>query len=394
MPTTDPNQIAPPDDPLQTSNPTGMNGGLVSNPPTATPPPAPTAPTYQATTTSSQGYLSSPYVVPKEGTVQEQVKNIVANDSPLLQQAKQRAEQQMLGRGLINSSLAIGAGHEAVIAQALPIAQQDAKSYADAATNTTNQQNAASQFNAGSENQIRLANSQAQNAASANNQQSAVQLIGAGMTQQTQYALANLDTKTRFALTNFDAQSRQLLQTNQSASNAYVQAVTNIANITQSNTMNQEAKDRAVQTQMNLLNEQLRTIGAITRTETEAIGSLNLGEFFGAGSYGTTPPPAGAPTTATPPPISPTGSNGVGSPAPQPTTAAPPQFVANPQVPGQFLRQIPIPKTALPNMPYLGEQQYITEEYGRGFKWGNAYYPTLQNALDAMQREADAMANG
>lgn len=205
---------------------------------------------------------------------------IVGEDSALMQQAKQRAMQEMNQRGLINSSLAVGAGQQAVIAQALPIAQQDAQAYANAATNTANQLNAASQFGAGAQNTVALQNAQQANAALANTQQAAVQLANTRMQNEAQVALANLDTQTRLALSTMDTQTRQLLQTNQSASNAYVQAVTNISNITSSNTMSQEAKDRAVASQVNLLREQLRTLGGIATTSPAEIRDLDLGSYF------------------------------------------------------------------------------------------------------------------
>ena len=274
--------IAPPKDPLQTSNPPGLNGGLVNStpPPSASLPPAPVAPSYTTTPANVSTYTATPYSVPREGLVQDQVLKIVGDDSPLMQQARQRAAQEANARGLVNSSIAVGAGEQAVIAQALPMAQQDAQTYANAATNTANQQNAASQFNTGAQNTVGLANAQQENAALANNQQSAVQLANTRMNNEAQVALANLDTQTRIALSTMDTQTRQLLQTNQSASNAYVQAVTNISNITTSNTMSQEAKDRAVQSQLNLLNEQLRTIGTLAGTSPTEIADLNLGEFF------------------------------------------------------------------------------------------------------------------
>lgn len=295
------NGIAPPDDTLQTNNPPGVTGGLANNPPTATLPPAPTAPSYTATQATATGYAPTPYDVPANATVQERVKGIVGEDSALMQQAAQRAKQEMAGRGLVNSSIAIGAGQQAVIAQALPIAQQDAQTYANAATNTANQQNAASQFGAAAQNTVGLANSQQQNAALANNQQAAVQLANTRMNNEAQVAMANLDTQTRLALSTLDTQTRQLLQTNQSASNAYVQAVTNISNITTSNTMSQEAKDRAVQTQINLLNEQLRTIGTLAATTPAEVAELNLGDFFQVETQNGSVPTPGNPATGAPP---------------------------------------------------------------------------------------------
>lgn len=307
------NGIAPPDDTLQSNNPPGLNGGLVNTataatpapPPNASLPPAPAAPSYSSTPATATGYTATPYSVPREGLVQEQVRQIVGDDSPLMQQARQRATQEANARGLVNSSITVGAGQQAVIAQALPMAQQDAQSYTNAATNTTNQQNAASQFTAGAQNTVGLANAQQENAARANNQQAAVQLANTRMNNEAQVAMANLDTQTRLALSTLDTQTRQLLQTNQSASNAYVQAVTNISNITTSNTMSQEAKDRAVQTQINLLNEQLRTIGTLAATTPAEVAELNLGDFFQVETQNGSVPTPGNPATGAPPPPAP-----------------------------------------------------------------------------------------
>ena len=312
--------ITPPDDTLQTTNPPGINGGLANSIPSATLPPAPTAPSYTSTPATATGYTATPYAVPKEGTVQEQVKSIIGEDSALMQQARQKATQEMNARGLVNSSIAVGAGQQAVIAQALPIAQQDAQTYTNAATNTANQQNAASQFTAGAQNTVGLANAQQQNAALANNQQAAVQLINTRMQQEAQVALANLDTQTRMQLSTMDTQTRQLLQTNQSASNAYVQAVTNISNISNSNTMSQEAKDRAVQTQLNLLNEQLRTIGTLATTTPAEISELNLGSFFQSSSEAVGNAPI---TTSTGTPVGAPNATGLSSLPPTPPPAAP-----------------------------------------------------------------------
>ena len=312
MATSTQNQIAPPDDTLQTTNPPGLNGGLVNTatatPPSASLPPPPAAPSYTSTPATATGYTATPYTVPREATVQDRVREIVGEDSTLLQQARQRATQEANARGLVNSSLAVGAGQQAVIAQALPIAQQDAQTYANAATNTTNQQNAAAQFTAGARNTVGMANAQQENAARANNQQAAVQLANTRMNNEAQVAMANLDTQTRLALSNLDTQTRQLLQTNQSASNAYVQAVTNISNITTSNTMSQEAKDRAVASQINLLREQLRTLNRIAATQPAEISELDLGSYFDQGDLApiVVAGPQGPPGTTTY-----TGANGL-----------------------------------------------------------------------------------
>ena len=66
-------------------------------------------------------------------TVQSQLEQVIAADSPLMQQARTRALQQANQRGLLNSSMAATAGQSAVLDAATPIAQQDARTYSEAA---------------------------------------------------------------------------------------------------------------------------------------------------------------------------------------------------------------------------------------------------------------------
>ncbi len=71
---------------------------------------------------------------PKEldpnATVAGQMQNIMASGNPLLQRAKTNAAKVANKRGLLNSSMAVQAGEEAALSAALPIAQQDASTYA------------------------------------------------------------------------------------------------------------------------------------------------------------------------------------------------------------------------------------------------------------------------
>ena len=89
----------------------------------------PTAPVTQAV---DQSHLTS-----------SQLSNILAGNSELNQQAKNKALQIANSRGMANSSMAAGMGTEALISQALPIAQSNSSMYAnqDAAN-----QNALNQF--------------------------------------------------------------------------------------------------------------------------------------------------------------------------------------------------------------------------------------------------------
>lgn len=119
--------------------------------------PAPTAVTYnpataKAATTSSVGFTAKPYEVANEAKVASQLQDIIDKGSPLMQQARQYALEQMGARGLTNSSLAVGAGQSAVIQSALPIATADAATFAKAGEMTTTAENAALQFGAAGKN--------------------------------------------------------------------------------------------------------------------------------------------------------------------------------------------------------------------------------------------------
>lgn len=61
--------------------------------------------------------------------VEGRVNRITSSDSPLMQLAGTRAKQQANRSGLLNSSMAVGAGQKAVIETATPIAQADASAY-------------------------------------------------------------------------------------------------------------------------------------------------------------------------------------------------------------------------------------------------------------------------
>ena len=87
-------------------------------------------------------------VAPNE-TVRSQLQQIIADDSPLMQQARARAMQTANTRGLLNSSMAATAGESALYDAAMPIATQDAATYARAG-----------EFNAGQANTFARDNNQ------------------------------------------------------------------------------------------------------------------------------------------------------------------------------------------------------------------------------------------
>lgn len=252
---------------------------------------------------SAVGYTPQTFTVNDPSTVQGQVKGIIQDDSPLMQQARTRANQDYQSRGLLDSSMAIGAGQQAVLNAALPIAQQDANTYNQAMTNTANAKNAALNFGAAATNtasqqnaqlgtNVSLANADSANKALQDAFQAKTSYGLAGLDTNTKIALANLDTGTKIQLTQLENENRSFLQANQSAASMFNQVATTIANISQNSTMSQAAKDDAVATQMNILREGLRQQGAVA--------GLDLGSYFQPVVGTPVPPRASGTYTAIP----------------------------------------------------------------------------------------------
>ena len=80
--------------------------------------------------------------------VEGRTDSIIDKDSPLMQRAEARAMQEMNRRGLMNSSMAVGAGQTAVLDAATQIASADAGLYSQQALANQNAQNTAARDNA------------------------------------------------------------------------------------------------------------------------------------------------------------------------------------------------------------------------------------------------------
>lgn len=257
-------------------------GGLLSPTTPSGSAPTPQAPVPQATATT---YDPIKQTVSDKSTVQNQVANIVSSGSPLNTLAETAANKAVNRRGLLNSSIAVGAGQEAVLKSALPIAQQDAATYAntDAAnagfSNTAAQFNAAaknttSQFNAQLSLQQQLAQLQANTQLSLADKDAATRKILQQMDANTKMEIAKLDIGSKEKLTQVEADNRQLLQTNISAANLYSQYVTNLSNISLSDKLDAGAKQQAADNQLAALQAALKSIGEVSK--------LDLSKYFQA----------------------------------------------------------------------------------------------------------------
>jgi len=204
-----------------------------------------------STTPSVTTYNPNSFSVPDNAKVASQLGDIIASGSPLMQQAEASARATMNSRGLINSSIGITAGQDAVIKNALPIAQQDAQTQAAAATNTTNAQNTALAANAAAANTAANtgANIQSTQNIAAANIQSAQDI--ATLQANTQKSIADLQANTSLTLQDKQAQLSTLLANIQSNTSLTIQD-------------KQSATQMALQAAQSTLQTQLANIQANT----------------------------------------------------------------------------------------------------------------------------------
>ena len=238
---------------------------------------------YIPSSASASTYTPTNWDVNGNQTVQSQLRGIIDPNSPLMQQAQTYAQQQAQSRGLLNSSLAVSGAEGAQIERALPIAQQDASTYANSGQFNANAANQAGAQNAQLKTQTSQFNANAGNTASQFGAASANQAALQNATQANNYGLTLLTTQTQKDIANMNSQSQQALQklTNDhdtlirqdsNAATLYQQYVTNMGNISTSNQLDAAAKDTAINNQLAALQQGLDLI--------QHLGGLNLSQYF------------------------------------------------------------------------------------------------------------------
>ena len=202
-------------------------------------------------------------------TVQGQVNSILTKDSPLMQRARTLATQGMAQRGLVNSSMAQGAGTAAMIDRALPMAQQDAQTYGQVSQDNMNARNSAAQFGAGQLNQFGLQKGEqdfsAQQSALNRGFQTSERLGSQDFTSNFEVAKQNftsaqaaLDRAQQVALTDKSIQAQQALQ---NAQQAFQGAQASLDRTQQTNLQNsQQGFQASQQIIQNDFNKQMQTL--------------------------------------------------------------------------------------------------------------------------------------
>ena len=249
---------------------------------------------YTATEAKATGYTPTNWDIDtsettKGQTMQGQLQGIIAANSPLMQMAETQAKQQMNQRGLLNTSMAIGAGQEAVIKQATPIAQQDATLFANQAKYNADIANRQAEFKAGAENQIAISNAAAKDAAaqfkaaaentsSTNYSKDLNATVTQLLNQSYEIGTKNADNATRLLvqqitsdaslrLGQVEAQYKNQMQSSASSIDLYKTVTTTIAGIMANPDLDPAAKQAAVNEQIGYLDDGLKIVAATSGVE-------------------------------------------------------------------------------------------------------------------------------
>lgn len=145
-------------------------------------------------------------------TVNQQVSDIVAQDGPLMQQARARALMDANERGMVNSSMAVGDAQSAVLDRAIEIGSRDASTNAQAAQFNANAANQNAMFNSGQSNQWNTNALDRANNASERAKDRAAAIAAAGFDAQTRKELAALEQTYRTQLNSDEGFDRQFAQ--------------------------------------------------------------------------------------------------------------------------------------------------------------------------------------
>ncbi len=196
--------------------------------------------------------------------ISTQVNKVIAEDSPLMQQAAAKASQAANSRGLLNSSMAVQAAQAAVMDRALPIAQYDA----GANSNVLNSNQANTQqtglFNAGQQQDINKFNSTGNAQTSQFNSSEANKASIVNASEQNKILQQFLDQGNKLQLADIEASYKVLMQSEASAMTIYQQSIKNISEILMNPDLTAEAKTAAVSNQNQLLSTGMKIIGKMS----------------------------------------------------------------------------------------------------------------------------------
>jgi hypothetical protein len=202
-------------------------------------------------------------VAPNE-TVQGQLKGLITENAPFIQQARTNTMGEYNRRGLLNSGQAVSAGEQAAYAAALPVAAADADKYSKAGDINVQNQNlfGMAKFNEGA--QSRLSTQEYEQTKAADWSRIMTQLHA---DTQTQGIKGNQAAQ----IAQIEANYKTLMQASDSASKAFAQTSANIQAILSDANIPAANKQAHVDQQINLLRSALAVIGGISNLDLDAL---------------------------------------------------------------------------------------------------------------------------
>ncbi|MBK8810747.1 MAG: hypothetical protein IPN69_08465 [Acidobacteria bacterium] len=138
--------------------------------------------------------VAEKWTVDDNQLVEKRLPGLLSSDNPIVQMGQTKGLQQANARGLLNSSMAAESGAKAAYDYAMPIATQDASTYANSARENANLGTGVSQANAQLETSKQVA--------AGNN---AAQLAAAGISANSAQTIAKLNSDTQIKLQKMDA---------------------------------------------------------------------------------------------------------------------------------------------------------------------------------------------
>lgn len=238
--------------------------GLNTYPVTTAEPAQATTQTATAATADAATAAAATRAVDDNELMSNQVNKVIAQDSPLMQQAATSAKKAANRSGLLNSSMAVQAGQAAVMDRAMPIAQYDA----GVNTNVLDKNQANTQqtniFNAGQEQDVSKFNATNQQQNSQFNAAEANKTSIVNASESNKVLQQFLDNTNKLQLADIEASYKTLMQAEASAMQLYQQSVKNISEILMNPDLDATAKQKAITNQNTLLKTGMQIMGKMS----------------------------------------------------------------------------------------------------------------------------------
>lgn len=225
-------------------NPGVAAGGILSQPATSST--TSTSSTQSSTPTPQSLGLPATWTISPDQTVEGRINNLTDPNNPLIAQARSRALGTMNGRGLLNSSIAMGAADSAAYDAATPIATADAANASKVAGYNTDQKNqfaiknlddATNRYNIDTSAKTSRDNAQ--------------------LSADTQVKIKQLDAEQQSKLEEIKSKDNAIIQNSNIASSAYDKYANTLYNNSVNKDMTPEARYQADQNAFNIYQQQL-----------------------------------------------------------------------------------------------------------------------------------------